>query len=75
VLIGSTAVGWHDKKLALALGVPLLSAEPATAALCTTQSGMKRVFQGTACVFMTFINNYIKLTCMLLLPLQVLLLR
>jgi hypothetical protein len=47
VLIGSTAVGWHDKKLALALGVPLLSAEPATAALRTTQSGMKRVFQGT----------------------------
>ncbi|CAM9270894.1 unnamed protein product, partial [Scytosiphon promiscuus] len=36
--------GWQDKRLAVALGVPLLSADPSVALLLQTQSGMKRVF-------------------------------
>lgn len=40
----SDAVDWQHKRLAVALGVPLLSAEPSLSALLQTQSGMKRVF-------------------------------
>lgn len=40
----SGKVGWHHKRLAVALGTPLLSADPSVAALLQTQSGMKRVF-------------------------------
>lgn len=43
-IILSGEVGWQAKRLAVALGVPLLSAEPSVAALLQTQSGMKRVF-------------------------------
>lgn len=43
-MIISSKVGWQDKRLAVALGVPLLSAEPSVAASLQTQSGMKRVF-------------------------------
>lgn len=42
--IVSDAVDWQEKRLAVALGVPLLSAEPSVAALSQTQSGMKRIF-------------------------------
>ena len=43
-VILSGNVGWQDKRLAVALEVPLLSAEPSLAVLLQTQSGMKRVF-------------------------------
>lgn len=43
-MILSGEVDWQSKRLAVALGAPLLSAEPALAALIQTQSGMKRVF-------------------------------
>ncbi|CAM9628324.1 unnamed protein product [Ectocarpus fasciculatus] len=43
-MILSGEAGWQEKKLAVALGTPVLSADPATARFCQTQSGMKRVF-------------------------------
>lgn len=43
-IIVSSEVGWQGKRLAVALGAPLLSAEPSVAAFLETQSGMKRVF-------------------------------
>ena len=43
-IILSGNIGWQDKRLAVALEVPLLSAEPSVAVLLQTQSGMKRVF-------------------------------
>lgn len=43
-MVMSGNVGWQDKRLAVALEVPLLSAEPSMAVLLETQSGMKRVF-------------------------------
>lgn len=43
-VIVSGEAGWQDKRLAVALGVPLLSADPSVALLLQTQSGMKRVF-------------------------------
>ncbi|CAM9563669.1 unnamed protein product, partial [Choristocarpus tenellus] len=44
-VIISGVVGWQEKRLAVALGTPLLSAEPTIANLLCTQSGMKRVFE------------------------------
>lgn len=43
-IIVSDTVDWQHKRLAVALGVPLLSAEPSLSALLQTLSGMKRVF-------------------------------
>lgn len=43
-LILSGETSWQDKRLAVALGAPLLSADPSVALLLQTQSGMKRVF-------------------------------
>ncbi|CAM9710497.1 unnamed protein product [Hapterophycus canaliculatus] len=43
-VIISGEAGWQDKRLAVALGVPLLSGDPSVALLLQTQSGMKRVF-------------------------------
>lgn len=43
-MIVSGDVDWQMKRLAVALGVPLLSAEPSLASLLRTQSGMKSVF-------------------------------
>lgn len=43
-IIVSSEVDWQDKRLAVALGAPLLSADPSVIAFLQTQSGMKRVF-------------------------------
>ena len=43
-VILSCQTGWQNKKLAVALGAPLLSTEPSIAASLQTHSGMKRVF-------------------------------
>lgn len=43
-IILSGEASWQDKRLAVALGAPLLSADPAVSLLLQTQSGMKRVF-------------------------------
>lgn len=43
-IILSGQASWQDKRLAVALGAPLLSADPSVALLLQTQSGMKRVF-------------------------------
>ncbi len=42
ILSGET--GWQSRRLAVALGAPLLSADPSMATLLQTQSGQKRVF-------------------------------
>ena len=42
ILSGET--GWQSRRLAVALGAPLLSADPSVATLLQTQSGQKRVF-------------------------------
>ncbi|CAM9216989.1 unnamed protein product, partial [Discosporangium mesarthrocarpum] len=44
-LIVSGVVGWQEKRLAVLLGAPLLSADPEVAMLLSTWSGMKHVFQ------------------------------
>ncbi|CAM9609803.1 unnamed protein product, partial [Pylaiella littoralis] len=43
-IIISDEASWQDKRLAVALGAPLLSADPSVALLLRTQSGMKRIF-------------------------------
>lgn len=43
-LIVSGETSWQSKRLAVALGAPLLSADPSVALLLQTQSGQKRVF-------------------------------